>query len=90
LLKQGWHTSAAPRPAIWVDTGRAEEQRVLLTQYSLEPGDPVMLEIRRPNRTEFVDAEVLSCRKGQRIGDDGIWVLIVREIKSRPTLATSR
>ena len=49
-----------------------------------------MLEIRRADQAEFVYAEVLSCRKGQRIGDDGIWVLIVREIRSRPMLATSR
>ncbi|MDD4887220.1 MAG: hypothetical protein PHO64_09935 [Thiomonas sp.] len=83
-LRQSWQTSAASRPAIWVDTGQDDAQRVLLTQYVVEPGDPVMLEIRRPDRTEFVYAEVLSCRKGQRIGDDGIWVLIVRDLKRRP------
>ena len=63
---------------------------MLLAHYSLEPGDPVMLEIRRADQAEFVYAEVLSCRKGQRIGDDGISVIIVRDVKSRPMLATSR
>lgn len=89
-LRQGWHTSAAPRPAIWVDTGQADALRVLLTQYALEPGDPVLLEIRRPDRAEFVYAEVQSCRNGQRIGDDGLFVTLVREVKSRPMLATGR
>lgn len=89
-LRLGWHTSSPARPAIWVDTGQGDAQRVLLTQYGLESGDPVMLEIRRPDRAEFVYAEVLSCHKGRRIGDDGIFVLIVRDLQRPPMLAASR
>jgi len=90
LLRLGWHTSAPAHAAVWVDLSQTDGQRVVLTDFPLEPGDPVMLEIRQTGlqRESLVYAEVLSCRRGQRVGDDGLFVLVLRDLK-RPPLLTS-
>lgn len=90
LLRMGWHTSAPAKAAIWVDLNQTDRQRVVLADFPLEPGDPVMLEIRQAGsqRENLVYAEVLSCRRGQRAGDNGLFVLVLRDLK-RPPLLTS-
>jgi hypothetical protein len=90
FLRLGWHTSAPANAAVWVDLSQTDGQRVVLTDFPLEPGDPVMLEIRQAGlRGEsLVYAEVLSCRRGQRVGDNGLFVLVLRDLK-RPPLLTS-
>ncbi|WP_449371408.1 hypothetical protein [Thiomonas sp.] len=92
MLRLGWYDRAEARPALWVDRGEPEADRIVLTQYPLEVGDPVMLEIRRPQPkgAEAVYAEVLSCRKGQRIDDDGLYVLKLRDNKRMPGAVTQK
>ncbi|CDW95031.1 MULTISPECIES: hypothetical protein [unclassified Thiomonas] len=89
LLRQGWHTSAPAQAAIWVDLGPDAAQRVLLTTFALEPGEPIMLDRRKPGADEpdWIYAEVSSCRQGQRVGDEGLFVVTLRLIIRPPVLA---
>ena len=89
LLRQGWRTSAPAQAAIWVDLGPDAAQRVVLTTFALEPGEPIMLESRKPGASEpdWIYAEVSSCRQGQRVGDEGLFVVTLRLIIRPPVLA---
>jgi hypothetical protein len=55
------------------------------------PRDPYLAKVAQasePQRENLVYAEVLSCCRGVRVGDDGLYVLVLRDLK-RPPLLTS-